>query len=114
MNVQECFQPAKTVLELVKNTVCDFPEEDCKKGQDVIYVYTFHNGRENGFKFTTYGNVFIFVTEHRNSDQIRLTVSNKSEWGLIGRKDYEKSIYFDSEEERKAAEKIIELLDFKR
>jgi len=85
-------------------------ENDKSKFEVDLYVYPFVNGREKGLMFTRLGDVFIYVSEHRNTDNIVVTASKAMDYSGVTEEEYEKRIFLGSEDFNEAASKVLEIL----
>lgn len=79
-------------------------------GSDVPDVYTkvYQNGREQGFVFFSLKNhrTHVFVTEHRNSDDIQCVVSTHDD--MFNEEEFKRSKCFRYNEHYKAAEFVLD------
>lgn len=85
-------------------------------GEGDIDIGHFHNGREHGFSFRYMppdGSYKVaFVTQHRTSDELRVTIHGgvENDWKEITEKEYDDSRFFKEDEAHKAAEYIFKEL----
>jgi hypothetical protein len=112
-------QKAEIVLTILKELL-EGNEYDAFKWRDTVYVVPFVNGRETGYAVYISGlhlplkTKTYFFTEHRSSDDIRVTTSINNptaEWSGVTESDYENSKYFNFDEYHKVAKYIAKQLE---
>lgn len=83
-----------------------------------VNVYPWLNGREKGLCFKVslveegiYDSIAIFVSEHRNSDQIGVTIGKSEDWSLITDEEYKNRKFFNYNQHFEAARFILQTLE---
>lgn len=102
MSLHRTYKEAAIVEKIIEARLS---EED-----PIVYSYPWLNGREKGFCFTTLTAPCVFVAEHRNSDDLTITIGKYSEWDFITDEEYKKREFFPYKSYNGVADRVLEIL----
>ena len=114
MALYRTYKAARVIEAIIENELGD--------DDPTVSSYPWHNGRENGFAFTSWGhhkegdefteeaNVHVYVAECRNSDQLTVTLAKHSEWDMVTDAEYKARESFPYNEYAACASRVLQLL----